>query len=147
MRALLFDLVAQVAGHLISGIIKVGQALFAIQNYIWKFLIWLFSGITRAVLYSIDKEKYKYTMQLVDQAVMVHELTLLNKANQVKSDALQSGWTDTHSIVIGEIRERLHIECGWALKRVDTYMKEVVESVPGLQYLVEGNSESAEDDD
>lgn len=147
MRAFLFDLVAQLVGRLIAGIIKLAATFYAIQNQFWKFAIWIVSGIARAVLYTIDKEKYKYTMQVVDQAGMVHELTLLTQANQVKKDALESGWTDTHSVVIGDIRERLHVECGWTLKRVDTYMKEVVESVPGLQYFVDGSSESPEEDD
>ena len=86
-------------------------------------------------------------MQVVDQAGMVHELILLNQANRVKTDALESGWTDTHSVVIGDIRERLHIECGWTLRRVDKYMKEVVESVPGLQYMVDGASEGNDEDE
>jgi len=63
------------------------------------------------------------------------ELRLLNSASQVKEHAIANGdWTDHHSEAINAIGDALMNECDWQEDNVHFYLREIVESIPGLEY-------------
>ena len=67
------------------------------------------------------------------------ELKLLASASQVRDHAKSMGdWTDHHSDAIEAIGEALVGELGWEEDHVHQYLREIVESIDGLEYDVEG---------
>lgn len=64
------------------------------------------------------------------------ELQLLASATKVRDHAKQNDWTDHHSEAISAIGNALLNECDWEEEHVHQYLKEVVESIPGLHYGV-----------
>lgn len=66
------------------------------------------------------------------------ELKLLTSASQVRDHAKNMGdWTDHHSDAIEAIGEALIGELGWEEDHVHQYLREIVESIDGLEYEVE----------
>ncbi len=62
------------------------------------------------------------------------ELNLLNAATQVRDHAQETGvWTDNHSEAIEAIGNAL-LDLNWEEGSVHQYLKEVVESIDGLEY-------------
>jgi predicted transcriptional regulator len=67
------------------------------------------------------------------------ELKLLTGASQVRDHAREMGdWTEQHSDAIEAIGEALVGELGWEEGHVHQYLREIVESIDGLEYDVEG---------
>ena len=63
------------------------------------------------------------------------ELQLLASASQVRDHAQETDdWTDRHTEAINAIGEALITEAGWDIDHVDRYLKELVESIDGLEY-------------
>ena len=63
------------------------------------------------------------------------ELRLLASASQVRDHAQETDdWTDRHTEAINAIGEALITEAGWDIDHVDRYLKELVESIDGLEY-------------
>lgn len=66
------------------------------------------------------------------------ELKLLSGATQVRDHAKETGdWTDDHTEAIMAIGNALVAEMGWEEDYVHQYLREVVESIDGLEYGVE----------
>ena len=63
------------------------------------------------------------------------ELKLLNSASQVRDHAKETGdWTDNHTEAIMAIGNALIAELNWEEDHVHQYLREVVESIDGLEY-------------
>ena len=63
------------------------------------------------------------------------ELKLLAAAHQVRDHAQAiDDWTDNHSEALSAVGSALLAECGWDDESVHQFMKDVVESIEGLEY-------------
>ena len=66
------------------------------------------------------------------------ELKLLTSATQVRDHAAETGdWTEQHSEAINAIGDALIVQMNWEEDAVHQYLREVVESIDGLEYGVE----------
>lgn len=84
------------------------------------------------VLYSDLLEETEQQMALQTQTM---ELTLLAKATELKEHAVEIGdWTEHHTLALNAIGKALVEDCQWEEVHVHAYLKNVVESVPGLYY-------------
>ncbi len=67
------------------------------------------------------------------------ELKLMGSAIQVRDHALETDdWTEQHTEALNAIGDALIVEAGWEEDNVHTYLKELVESIDGLEYGLEG---------
>lgn len=87
----------------------------------------------------IDLEQREKISQEADQAEELKaqkiELDLLQSATKVRDHAKANNeWNASHSEAITAIGNALLNECDWDEEHVHQYLKEVVESVPGLTY-------------
>ena len=133
MRALAFRIVSQLSA--------------------WTIMIFQWIGLTGstaagklgyALMARIDRQKlsmYEGLLQPEGPSELEAqnlELKLLASAAQVRDHAQNTGdWTDTHSDAISAIGEALLGEIGWQEDSVHQYLREIVESIDGLEYDVE----------
>ena len=128
---------------------------FQVVAYVSAFFIRLNSGIANilntwigrtayALMAVIDREKLALYEQVAttdggeDLKLQQTELNLLNAASQVRDHAKETEeWTEKHTDAINAIAESLIVHFGWEEGHVNQYMKEVVESIDGLEFDLE----------
>ena len=134
MRALAFKIVSQISAWIILmfqaignvGARTTGRIGYTLMNLIDKKRLSLYEELLEPEAYS----------ELKAQDM---ELKLLASASQVRDHAKSMGdWTDHHSDAIEAIGEALVGELGWEEDHVHQYLREIVESIDGLEYDVEG---------
>lgn len=130
MKNFLFDGVAFVAATLI----KLNYGIATLLNL-------CISKFSYALMTMIDKsrldvyEKVSEPDSFNELAMQQTELNLLNAASQVRDHAKETGdWTEQHTEAINTISESLLNEFNWEHSAVSQYMKEVVESIDGLEF-------------
>ena len=69
-----------------------------------------------------------------ETARMNIELKLLEAAYKVRNHAQASDWSDEHTQALEAVGDALLNECGWEEERVHDKLREIVESIEGLQY-------------
>jgi len=76
------------------------------------------------------------------------ELETISSVIKVKEDALdRKKWTVHHTEALEVLGSRLINECDWSERKMHIYMKSVVESIPGLHYMVDIDEYDDDDDD
>ena len=92
-------------------------------------------------MYLIDKERLRVYEELMnpETADQLHrqglELKLLASAQQVRDHAKETGdWTGQHTDALNALGDALINETGWEEESVHVYLKELVESIDGLEY-------------
>jgi hypothetical protein len=92
--------------------------------------------LARSAMKALDDDRFTYWESVTTQQKELGELHLLMAASQVKEDALSRRvWMPMHTIAINRIAGQLHFGCGWEPPRIHQYLREVVESIPGMQYM------------
>lgn len=146
MKKILFDAAAFLGKSFIDLLHNVGDLLSLGIGSFFNLLVWLAANIFKAILWIIDSDRANHAEQVADQYSMNQELEILGAISHVKEDALQKeAWTGQHSQALNILGNRLCHECDWDEERVHDYMRRVVESIPGLGYLV-GSDEDDDDD-
>ena len=131
MRGFLFNLVATVGAFLITSIHWVAGLMASTVGSIGAFLMRVIDS-QRLEVYDTLLRAAQEPNEL-DQQNM--ELRLLASASQVRDHAQETDdWTDRHTEAINAIGEALITEAGWDIDHVDRYLKELVESIDGLEY-------------
>jgi len=133
MKNFLFQVVAQVSAFFI----QLNQRVAITLNS--------FIGRTAYVLMAmIDRQKLSLYEQIAvtegDQELVLQqtELNLLNAASQVRDHAKATDeWTAQHTEAINSIAESLMLHFDWEEDYVNQYMKEVIESIDGLEFDLE----------
>lgn len=128
------------------------NAVQVVLNFVLDLISKLFNGLYFAlaslfkyVLWLIDKDRVYHAEQVMQQEDINTELQILLHTTKVKEDALGRGaWTSEHSIAINKLSQQLYDECEWSKERIHTYMRAIIESIPGLQYVA---GDDDEDDD
>lgn len=149
IRDFLFDFVAKIGFYLITANQKIGQIL--------AWLIGVFTGITTYIIAKtsalllrlISNKRYSHANRASEQAGMSRELEILSQVSQVKDNAVEIGtWTPDHTIAIQSLGSKLYTDCNWEEEHVHQYLREVVESIPGLSYAIpEGNTDEEDEED
>ena len=146
MKKTLFNVAAFLGEWFIDLLENVGDLLSLGIESFFNFLVWLTANAFKAVLWIIDSDRADHAEQVADQYSMSQELEILGAVGHVKEDALErKAWTSQHSEALNILGNRLCHECDWEEERIHDYMRRVVESIPGLGYLV--GSDDDEDDD
>ena len=144
MKAALFDALAFLGEAIIDLLENVGDLLSLGVESFFRFLIWIAANTFKVILWVVDSDRLNHAEQVADQYSMNQELEILGAISHVKEDALhKKTWTGQHSQALNILGNRLSQECDWEEERIHDYMRRVVESIPGLGYLVG----SEEDDD
>jgi hypothetical protein len=118
----------------IVGSVSIGAIRFTAS--IFKWILWL-----------IDKDRVHHAEQVIEQEDLSNELDILVHVTKVKEDALSRGaWTNAHSLTLNELSQKLYDDCEWSKDMIHSYMREIVESIPGLAY-VPGDDDDDDDDD
>lgn len=137
MRSLIFKLVSALGASAIrlliffQGLAEVLKVAIARLSY--------------AVMAKVDPVKIKMAEAAIEAyhkpnelEAQQTELSLLAAAAQVRDHAREIGdWTQHHSEAITAVGDALLNECYWEEASVHQYLKEIVESIDGLEYHVE----------
>lgn len=147
MRNSIYNLLYYLAEGLLMVIQYSGNFLLnfigAIFNWIYSVVAWIF----KSILSFIDKNRVYHAEQVIEQEDIGMELNILCQISQVKEDALRRGtWTSEHSEALNQLSQMLYDNSGWSKDKIHTYMRALVESIPGLSY-VSGNDEDEDEDD
>lgn len=135
MKQLLFKSTVVVVGSIISVNTSIGNAIVAVIAFIFNAISEVFRVSGKWLMNRIDSERLKYIETTKDQYSELTELNLLMQVNHVKEDALRSRvWTVMHTIAMNKIGTALHNDCGWEPARIHCYLKQVIESIPGMVY-------------
>lgn len=138
---------------------RIGHILVAINKYISIGLIQsvqFFSNIgfssthfvIQNLLRIIDNSRFEMLQAYYSQKDMHLELETISNVIKVKEDALdRRKWTVQHTEALEVLGSRLINECDWSERRMHVYMKSVVESIPGLHYMVDIDEYDDDDDD
>jgi len=133
MKNFLFQAVAQVSAFFIQLNLRIATGL---NSWIGR--------IGYALMNLIDKKRLSVYEQMAEPEVISElsiqqtELNLLNAASQVRDHSREMGeWTAQHTEAINAIADSLVLELGWEEGHVNQYLKEVVESIDGLEFDLE----------
>jgi hypothetical protein len=135
MKELLFRTTGVVIGSLISANTFVGNTAIALIAFVSNAINEVFRAVGKWLMHGIDSERLEHIELAQDQYDDLTELNLLMQANRVKEDAMRSRvWTMVHTMAINRIGSALHNNCGWEPVRIHGYLRQVVESIPGMIY-------------
>lgn len=144
MRKILFDSIAYIGKWSIFALNEISELLCLGLEKVFEFFVWILANSVRLLLWLIDKDRIEHAEHVLDQSLITRELEILGAITKVKEDAVGSKfWSNNHSEALNILGNRLLNECDWDEERIHDYMRRVVESIPGLGYMVG----SDEDDD
>lgn len=131
----LISAVEFMAGLLVSLIANVGNGIVIFIANLFKVSMWL-----------IDRDRVAHTELVIDQQTISTELEILINVNKIKEDALQrKAWTSNHSLALNELSSELYNQCNWDEQRIHQYMRGIVETIPGLSYVSNDDSDDSID--
>jgi len=134
MRGFLFNLVAKVVAFQITTIHWMSGVMTATLGHVGYFWMRLIDS-QRLDVYDTLLNPSQDPDELQQQNM---ELRLLASASQVRDHAKETDdWTDRHTEALNAIGDALIVEAGWGEESVHRYLKEVVESIDGLEYGTE----------
>lgn len=143
MKQFFFGNVAVTFGNLIYLNTLVGNTIVGIIGGLFGSVNFALAWISRKLLIAIDKNRYEYTTSTLEQRSDLIELELLKAASKVKEDAISGRvWTSSHTLALNKIGSALHLQCGWEPARIHGYLRQVVESIPGMNYYAGDEFES-----
>jgi hypothetical protein len=135
VRQQLFHLIGKTCNSIVEFNLRLGNFCTSLVAGFFNLINGFIRWGARSAMIRLDKERFEYTESLLTQRQELGELHLLMAATQVKEDALKHKmWTMYHTIAINRIAQSLHMGCGWELPRVHGYLRQVIESIPGMAY-------------
>jgi hypothetical protein len=145
MKNFLFTATSFLLGVTIMGLEKAGPILANLILFVCQALKVALANLAMFLLRRLDPAKMEEIEAGIELTKQQTELQLLDSASKLRDHALEEGeWTESHSEAIYAIANALGSECGWDEEHVDTYIREIVESIPGLTY---GDDEDDDEDD
>ena len=144
-RKMLFRIVAAISAVLLYSnewlTNRLAASFIAVNRYIRKF----FAAISLWIMQKLDPEtmkSYELSQELLSRTAIPSEtriqnteLKLLEAGYKVRNHARDTGeWSDDHSEALNAIGDALLNECSWPEPKVHEKLKEIVESIEGLQY-------------
>lgn len=103
-----------------------------------NFLYWAaYESTSRLVHFlveAIDEGVMRETEEKMELQKQRTELSLLDSISKIRDNALANKeWTDSHTEAVNSAGSALANECDWEIDAVNAYIKEVVESIDGLE--------------
>jgi len=136
MRYTLFRLVGSSSAALVGIVLVAGNATTSAVAGVFAAISNVIRWLARVAMKALDANRFAYWESVTTQQKELGELHLLMAASQVKEDALSRRvWMPMHTVAINRIAGQLYAGCGWEPPRIHQYLREVVESIPGMQYL------------
>lgn len=145
-RKLLFRIVTAISATLLTinerTTAWIAASFIAVNALIRGF----FAAISIWVMNALDPEtmaEYERSQELAtllfsspsETSIQNTELKLLDAGYKVRNHAKDAdSWTDDHSRALEAIGDALLNECGWEEERVHDKLREIVESIDGLEY-------------
>lgn len=137
MRNLLFTVIGSMGQNFVDGLKFLLEVVVNVQIFIFDLILNLFTNLFRGILILIDKERVHHADTCLSQDGIFNELTILSQISSVKEDAVnRKTWTPDHSNAMSFLATKLFNECEWEEDKIHSYMKSVVESIPGLTYAI-----------
>jgi hypothetical protein len=147
MKNGLYDLLVGIFEGALSALQYCGNLVLNVLSSIFNFVYTAFASLFKGILWLVDKDRVYHAEQVLDQEDIGNELSILCQVSSVKEDALRRGtWTSNHSEALNQLSQQLYSNCDWSKDKIHTYMRAIVESIPGLSY-VSGNDDDEDDDD
>ena len=144
MKNLLFNGIGLVFGSIIYAVLMLRSFLVTATAHLLGGVIWVLQSVARTLMALIDSERTEHNRLTTEQQDGLSELSILGRATQVRDDALaRKVWTMGHTIELNRIGFALVNQYGWEPARVHSYLRGVVESIPGLAY--DGTDDGPED--
>jgi len=141
-----------IALNISQALISFNESCFAFVDLcltkLKTFVNFVIASISYFFLRNINSQRLRYYENIVKQTQQNStnvkqqqiELDLLTSVQKLRDHAVREGdWTDNHSIALEAIGNALIQEMDWEEDLVHQYLKEVVETIPGLYY---GNEEA-----
>lgn len=145
MKNTLFHILSWSTYALIVASDKIAAALIWLIAWSSGILRWLIANGGQALMRKFTPEQFEEVQAQMELENQQTELELLSTVSKLKEDAIERGdWTDSHTEAINAIGNALLNECDWDEDHVHQYLREVVESIPGLNY---GQVDDEDDDD
>jgi hypothetical protein len=146
LRSLIFNVVGGIGQATVDALVWLLETFTDIQNKIYNLIVKLVAGGFKGALFVVDRKRVQHLENVMNQSDVINELDILILISKIKEDALmRKSWTPSHSIALNELGSRLYGECEWGKSSVHSYMKAIVESIPGLSYA--GDIDDDDDDD
>jgi len=137
MKQLLFKVVGTTFATLLQLNMAIGAAIVGAIAGCFNVISDVMRFASKSLMRAIDAKQFEYFEQLAGQQEELGELHLLMAARRVKEDAMNAQvWTVGHTLAINRIAGALHANCGWEPPRIHQYLRDVVESIPGMAYGV-----------
>lgn len=135
MKQLLFRSIGTTISSLISANTSIGNTIIALVALVFNAINEVLRTVGKWLMRYIDSERLEHIELAQDQYDDLTELNLLMQASRVKEDAMRSRvWTMMHTMAINKIGSALHNNCGWEPVRIHGYLRQVIESIPGMVY-------------
>lgn len=136
MKLFLFKTIAFVAGSLASINIAIGNSLANGIAFVFNSINRVIQSTAASLMTLVDKERFEHASTALGQLSELRELDLLMAATRVKDDAMKNkAWTIGHTVAMNQIGNALYAQCRWEPARIHQYLKDVIESVPGMVYM------------
>ncbi len=135
MKNTLFHIISWSTYALIVASDKIAAALIWLIAWASGITRWLIANGGQALMRKLTPEQFEAVQAQMQLQSQQTELELLASVSKLKEHAIETGdWTDDHTEAINAVGNALLNECDWDEEHVHQYLKEVVESIPGLQY-------------
>jgi hypothetical protein len=142
MRSDLFELIEAIKDLICETIDSSVEILFQLIQLISDVIQSGIDILFKGLLFLVDKERVSHLYAATDQETFSKELEVLSAVSKIKEHAIDTDdWNESHTKAIQELSSILYNECGWNETSIHVYMKQIVESVPGLEYGVEIDDE------
>ena len=142
MKNFLYNRIAQVSAVQILMLDWIHSKVLFVHVFLYGLIRLTMGTVGYFLLNLLDREQTEKVTEMADNAedlkLQQLELRLLAAASQVRDHAeANDDWTDEHTEAISAIGDTLLNELGWDEANIHQYLREVVESIDGLQYDLE----------
>jgi hypothetical protein len=148
MRNILFNVLTFTGNTLIAANKYVSIFLIKAIQFLSNIGFSLIRFIVENLLIFVDANRFELTKTYYSQMDMYVELDVISSLMKIRENVLnEKKWTQKDTEMLEILGNRLLNECNWSEKRVHVYMKSIVESIPGLQYMTDIDEYDDDDDD
>lgn len=135
MKSMIYTFIARSAAIAIGVNAMIGNGITSVIAGAFNLIGYAIGSTCTAILKMLDLKRYQHAALMLDQYSDLTELQILININKVRDDALEKKmWTMMHTISINRLGTALHTQCGWPPARIHSYLKPVIETIPGMVY-------------
>jgi DNA-binding PucR family transcriptional regulator len=135
VKLFLFKTIAFITGSIVSINVSIGNTVTNAIAFIFNSINAVIKNIASYLMILIDKDRYIHANLTVQQSSTLTEFNLLATILKVKEDAMANRmWTISHTMMMNQVGNALHVQCNWEPARIHKYLKSVIETIPGMVY-------------